>query len=645
MSKIILAAVIDAYDNYNDEKRREFYESIINDDSASRNDVNMLLSHFPSAMEEIMKDEVLCIKIIKKLILNHENTKQFIKLIQMALEREFIPNGFFCKYPSLSNNFIVALLNSSLLGDLIKKNKITVHHMLKLLQSSLTDLKKDAPQEFINQFINEMISFTGFKKQDVYNMLILPNPELIEKLNSESLKAMSSCLTNESFSAGKKNNLFQLNSELLIRILSSDIDECFLIGFFENIEKFVKMKDVLEIPNIRNIFLNNFSLFKKDVFELLCETKGATIAKMFFEVILNDITGNIQNKEFCQNFMILLVTAQSTVVDLIEKSKLEKDDIINNVKIMCKTYPEFVKIITLPLIDIFELYKYEIISAEQLFCMMFEALQNYKKIGNDESQLTSFSIPILETMLKSKINFVDSSLMLNFLSDVYSNHLESESELKRTQQMIEFIADELKAYNQDDVANALVRMITLKTTTKEFLEYYFKAVPEAKDAIVKKINKKIKMELTLCKFASDTDVDYEIESPLLQFYNTVISSKILNFAKISHNVGICTDTNVGICTDITVTNKNKEPTMLADCNFSAKDIDVDTIENMLTCKSYSDFKSEKMTCNICFENQVDIAINPCGHVMCGGCYTQLVHKKKCPLCSKDSVSMLKLYFW
>lgn len=50
---------------------------------------------------------------------------------------------------------------------------------------------------------------------------------------------------------------------------------------------------------------------------------------------------------------------------------------------------------------------------------------------------------------------------------------------------------------------------------------------------------------------------------------------------------------------------------------------------------------DRYTCGICFDNQREIALIPCGHTFCAKCSMNIT---KCATCRKDIVSKLRLYF-
>ena len=52
------------------------------------------------------------------------------------------------------------------------------------------------------------------------------------------------------------------------------------------------------------------------------------------------------------------------------------------------------------------------------------------------------------------------------------------------------------------------------------------------------------------------------------------------------------------------------------------------------------------TCSLCFSNQVNQYINPCGHTLCGSCKDNLNVKSydNCVFCRKQIISINSLYY-
>jgi rubrerythrin len=55
---------------------------------------------------------------------------------------------------------------------------------------------------------------------------------------------------------------------------------------------------------------------------------------------------------------------------------------------------------------------------------------------------------------------------------------------------------------------------------------------------------------------------------------------------------------------------------------------------------------EKLTCKICFDNTINMILEPCGHTaICSNCYTsmRMYNNRKCPICNKLITSSKKIY--
>lgn len=53
------------------------------------------------------------------------------------------------------------------------------------------------------------------------------------------------------------------------------------------------------------------------------------------------------------------------------------------------------------------------------------------------------------------------------------------------------------------------------------------------------------------------------------------------------------------------------------------------------------FSEVKYCCKICLENEIDIALVPCGHLFCSKCYNN--REQYCYLCRTDIKNILKVY--
>ena len=54
--------------------------------------------------------------------------------------------------------------------------------------------------------------------------------------------------------------------------------------------------------------------------------------------------------------------------------------------------------------------------------------------------------------------------------------------------------------------------------------------------------------------------------------------------------------------------------------------------------------NNKKLCPICFENEVDMCINPCGHTLCNRCIISNRNSNKCYSCRGHIVDYIKIYF-
>ena len=52
--------------------------------------------------------------------------------------------------------------------------------------------------------------------------------------------------------------------------------------------------------------------------------------------------------------------------------------------------------------------------------------------------------------------------------------------------------------------------------------------------------------------------------------------------------------------------------------------------------NYQSF-AERFRCSVCFDNAVNLRLDPCGHLLCSSCYSKLRNEpiKKCPICREN----------
>ena len=58
----------------------------------------------------------------------------------------------------------------------------------------------------------------------------------------------------------------------------------------------------------------------------------------------------------------------------------------------------------------------------------------------------------------------------------------------------------------------------------------------------------------------------------------------------------------------------------------------------------NEINDNKKLCPICFENEVDMCINPCGHTLCNRCIISNRNSNKCYSCRGHIVDYIKIYF-
>lgn len=108
--------------------------------------------------------------------------------------------------------------------------------------------------------------------------------------------------------------------------------------------------------------------------------------------------------------------------------------------------------------------------------------------------------------------------------------------------------------------------------------------------------------------------------------------------------------------------KNKELTELSDINFAIENlrttyiVERQQINKLLLVKDnihkylqsvkqdyISNLKKDinpELQCQICFENRLDIVLNPCGHMFCNKCFGD---NKNCFNCRKEVTNIIKIF--
>lgn len=56
----------------------------------------------------------------------------------------------------------------------------------------------------------------------------------------------------------------------------------------------------------------------------------------------------------------------------------------------------------------------------------------------------------------------------------------------------------------------------------------------------------------------------------------------------------------------------------------------------------NEIKDDQLTCILCYSQKVEIALSPCGHLICRSCFLKCSHR--CHVCRTKPVTPLKLYF-
>lgn len=128
---------------------------------------------------------------------------------------------------------------------------------------------------------------------------------------------------------------------------------------------------------------------------------------------------------------------------------------------------------------------------------------------------------------------------------------------------------------------------------------------------------------------------------LLSYSNIAknLENEYINSSESKQNIDTILD-NINIIVD-----KMKDNTKLTE----AKNNYMNSRKKMLSYIEFVKFINKDnlgSTCSLCFSNQVNHYMNPCGHTLCGSCKTNLNIKNydNCVFCRKQIVSINSLYF-
>lgn len=628
--------------------------ALTNNEHLDEKDIDFLL-RIPIVIEDILKSNLICLKILYCALSDEPKyNKSILKKAIMTLARNnYVPDLYFNKFV-LSFTYLSSLITSDIemVIELLELKKLSFDSLcshMDFYQLFKTNQMDAYFNEYIKfQYVNLNISTQHNFFKDIF-VYMLKNPNAKKMLNCDSLEIIINHLASytTSFQISTHSNTDTqkviLNCELLIDFLSSDLPVDKIIAIYNKIDPNIKMKDVISNEQNKQKFIDMFRLFKPEVLSILCNNKGSTITKYCFKELMQNLSGNtatgMENAEsffndelYCRNFIILLEITQSTVSDMIENEKLNKKEIESVVYLICSLYPEIVKLLTLNLIDDFNLY--ECVEPSIINSLGFKLLLNYYKDPYD-SKLEVYPVNVVTQIIASNIEFVDYATILTLLCNLYSENIYEQKEIEKINIFVDSIKQYIEKYNVNDVSRLLINMILKKRSPLKFLETYFKVVPAVKSNIVSIICSKIYVELQLQQFAvdslkitnpSDSEKSYDISSPLLSLYNMLTS----------HHKQKENSPNDA---------KEKILVSLKGIDLNVDDIDIQIIESMLNSKTCSDYFVEQNTCKICFDEQCKITLVPCGHLLCEKCTDDYVkHKHKCPFCNECNVTPIKMYY-
>lgn len=615
-------------------------------------------------IDDILSSNKFCLMIFRYYCLQNKQfdcytqLKPLEQIISMLIKNNYVKDFFFDPYVTKSKLIQKILtINDDVALLMLNSHKMSFSVFCSVVNKDwMYTLNKVA-----FQYINEYIKIKESNFSQIVNIMqfIKNNEEFKNSINEYSLEILINNLSTLTYSFQKtstdKSNNMDFYCELLIDFLSSDIikPKIILDMFYENNQN-IKMKDVLNNTNNKNKFINRFDRIAPSVLTWLCESKGSSITKICLNQLLENFFSEndeystystysdiINNKNYCINFLILLRITQNTVNDLLENEKISKQKIDSVLSLICSSYSTDLDIInqlTLNLIDDFNLY--EFVQPSIINSLGYKILSTYYKCPSD-SKLEVYPVSIVTQIILANIEFIDYATIITLLCNLYKENLSDVVEQQKLDTFCCSIKQYIEKYNIQDTAKLLIHLIISKKASVGFLETYFSTVPEVKSYLVSLLCSKIYAELKIQKFATDVATansnstanstssvknnpnvssstssasSYYIDSPLISVYNMLTTH---------HNESISVKLE----------------------GMDSDNVNTQALIGMINCKSFTDYSIEKNVCKICFTDQCDIVLTPCGHVLCEKCSNEIIkHKFKCPFCIASNVVPIKMYY-
>lgn len=625
ISEHIYTLASDGIKSYDLPKKIQTYSLLIETGS-----LNILLKYFPEFVNDVKNDQSLTLSIIStfinsKIVVYDWLTERVCMIIENGLKNNMMPPMFIANIK----------FHEMFIQLIIRHNNKIVRMLLEAEQIILNSVIFDVAGKNIYETMKRFISFDLLKdfikdcNIEAYNIypILLDHPNLVNYLNEKSFDDLFSFISQNQTSFDKQTGgaiKLKLNSQIFLMALVNGSDENFIINCYKNIEKKIKFKILLSFKETNDYFFDNFHKINFHVVKALCETKGVTIANIYFERLLHDDFSNkIKDKGFCVNLITLINECKITISEFIKSGDITKEIIAEKINEIIHLHVTLTVMVTLPVISMLDLHGL-IISEEKEIELLFNTLQNYS-FSDDNASLSSVNILLVRKLLENNnyFPFLDANIVVNFLSELYRENIENIQKLAEIKTLVRDLAPKLNTYNSSDVALLIKRLIKSNTVTiaDEFIDLYFEVVPAVKNIVIANLHKHIKMEAHLIK---NVESDYDSNSNLSQVCNLLTSGSLKNFE--AEEIA-------------------KLPHKLFDIEIDENLITGEKIKELLNAEGCNSFKTDSLICQLCLENYVDTALYPCGHVLCSKCLSNLPKYsiKRCPTCSTKDVVSMKLY--
>ena len=620
-------------------------------------------------------------RLIIKLSNSHEIPEHYFDNFFLKSFQRSNMMSYFDYILSYNNICLMLLISKKISVECLCKLFLSKGKLFEIVNYNLSNqVEPILTDTFIKNYLNSYIktfsttlNITLNNKQ--YNLLfsiLEKNLSYIDYLDPNSLKMIVDHLA--SFTKSFQNQIVgtnkikqnNLNYTILLKFLFSDLDPSKILETYKKIDENIKMKDVFCYEENKLYFVEHLNVLNTQVLKTLCEFKGVTITKYCINHLIDKFNSEnsdeyYNNKNYCINFVLIIDITLDTICEMIGEKIICKIILTKIIEKIIVLHNEILNDLNLIFVDSLDLYN--VISEYGLPIIGLKILKEYLKTQN-EIFLESYPVNVISQIILPNIDVVEIETLLTLLNNTYKENENNDSEIHKLDNLLILIKKNIEKYDKKYVSNFIIRLMTSGVTySKVFLTSYFNIVPDVKSHILEKIFSKIYVELKLQKQTSKIakilypEENFKLENPLVELYEKLIVKQkpidneisdtddkknnnetiLINLNYVHNPIHQSDQTNQTNQVD-----KNNLETNNLETNYL--DIDVETIDAMLNCKNVTNYYLDKHVCKICFTQECQTTLYPCGHLLCEKCFYSYVNlKKKCPFCSAN-VSPIKMFF-